>query len=149
MCDSRSAEGTESTAMTSSRKGIFSKVLLLLFGLVSVQAYAATELVAEQVRARLIPSVAQVYPGEEIEIGLQQKIIPHWHTYWKNSGDSGSPTTMEWVLPKGGSAGPIQWPVPERYTLGPVTNYGYAKEVTLLSRVRIPADAPVGSKVPV
>ena len=50
-----------------------------------------------QVQAQLVASVASVYPGAEIYLGVNQKIIPHWYTYWINPGDSGNATTIEWT----------------------------------------------------
>lgn len=100
------------------------------------------------VRAKLVASVGQVHPGEQITIGLNQRIIEHWHTYWSNPGDSGLATTIEWTLPTGASAGDIQWPIPHKFKLGPVTNYGYEREVTLLSPVTVPKDARAGSSFP-
>ena len=52
-----------------------------------------------------------------------------WHTYWQNPGDSGLPTTLEWKLPAGVSAGPIEWPAPHALPAGPLVNYGYDGEV--------------------
>ncbi len=101
------------------------------------------------VRAELVSSVDAVYPGEQITVGLHQRIAPHWHTYWINPGDSGLATTLEWTLPAGSVAGDIQWPAPRRFTQGPVTNYGYENEVTLLTSVRVPANASPGVSFPV
>ncbi len=98
----------------------------------------------EQVAARLVASVDAVHSGSEIYLGVNQRIIPHWHTYWSNPGDSGLPTTIEWSLPAGASAGDILWPSPSRISLGTITNYGYSNEVTLLSKIKIPADAKIG-----
>ncbi|QSA96422.1 protein-disulfide reductase DsbD [Methylococcus sp. EFPC2] len=114
------------------------------------QGYAATaEAATDQVRARLVASVDAVHPGAEILLGVNQRIIPHWHTYWKNPGDSGLATTIAWQLPAGAAAGEILWPVPSRFTVGPVTNYAYADEVTLLSPVTVPKDVAPGGVFPV
>ncbi len=94
------------------------------------------------VTATLLASADAVRPGREILLGVRQRIIPHWHTYWKNPGDSGSPTTITWRLPEGVEAGDIRWPTPGRITLGPITNYGYENEVTLLTPVRLPETLP-------
>ncbi len=110
---------------------------------------AGPQAATPQVRAELVASVSAVQPGEQIQLGVQQRIIPHWHTYWLNPGDSGLATTIAWTLPAGATAGDIQWPVPGRFALGPVTNYGYENEVTLLSPIRIPANARPGSTFPV
>jgi thiol:disulfide interchange protein DsbD len=60
------------------------------------------------------------------------EIIPGWHLYWRNPGDSGEAPRIDWSLPAGWQAGAIQWPVPKRIPVGPLTNYGYEDQVTLL-----------------
>ena len=62
---------------------------------------------SEQVRAELIVHAPDgVAPGKTAWLGLQLAHAPEWHTYWKNSGDSGQPTELQWTLPPGVSAGP-------------------------------------------
>ena len=56
---------------------------------------------------------------------------PDWHVYWKNPGDSGLPTTVDWDLPPGFTAGPLQWPVPERFESDGLVTYGYSGKVLL------------------
>ncbi|MCR5882340.1 thioredoxin family protein [Rhizobacter sp. J219] len=109
-------------------------------------AHAQAEAKTEQVAVRLVSAAATVQPGQSLLVGVQQKIIPHWHTYWANPGDSGLPTTIAWTLPAGATASPIHWPTPSRYSLGPITNYGYADEVTLPSVVQVPADLRDGGR---
>lgn len=120
-------------------------ITIALFVLCFQAQALSNEASTVQVRARLIASVDAVHPGDVILAGVHQNIIPHWHTYWKNPGDSGLPTSIEYTLPPGATAGEIQWPTPGRITLGPVTNYGYDNEVTLLSTIRIPKDIIAGS----
>jgi thiol:disulfide interchange protein len=121
---------------------------LVLFCGVALGALAVAapgpEAATEQVRARLLAQDASVQPGRPLVLGLQQRIVPHWHTYWRNPGDSGLATTIAWALPAGATAGAIDWPAPRRFQLGPVTNYGYADEVTLLSTVQVPAGLRAG-----
>jgi thiol:disulfide interchange protein DsbD len=114
---------------------------------VAADALPQASTATPHVRATLVASVDAVRPGAEILLGVQQQIIPHWHTYWRNPGDSGVPTRIDWSLPAGVEAGAIQWPVPSRISMGPVTNYGYEGEVTLLSAVKVPADTPVGGRI--
>ena len=64
-------------------------------------------------------------------VGLQITHAPEWHTYWKNSGDSGQPTQLVWTLPAGVSAGEIQWPTPQKIAIGTLANYGYEGTVLL------------------
>ncbi|PWF46667.1 thiol:disulfide interchange protein [Massilia glaciei] len=103
----------------------------------------------EQVEVRLISEFASVAPGQTVYLGLEQKIIPHWHTYWKNPGDSGTSTSIKWTLPKGVAASDIIWPAPSRFDIGPVTNYGYSDQVVLLTKLAVPASQAIGSVIPV
>ncbi|HEY6087700.1 MAG TPA: protein-disulfide reductase DsbD domain-containing protein, partial [Burkholderiaceae bacterium] len=75
-------------------------------------AQAATAVVTtEQVRAELVAHAPEgIAPGKPFWLGLQIEHQPHWHTYWKNPGDSGLPTTLSWQLPAGVTAGDIDWP---------------------------------------
>lgn len=99
----------------------------------------------DEVRGRLLVPVASVQPGQTVEFGLRQQIKAGWHTYWANPGDSGLPTTIGWTAPAGTVAGPIRWPAPERHDIGPITNYGYSGEVTLLAPLTLPRDLVPGS----
>ena len=64
-------------------------------------------------------------------VGLQLAHQPKWHTYWKNSGDSGLPTQLTWTLPVGVMAGDIAWPAPKKIKIGSLTNFGYEGTVLL------------------
>ncbi|NJM34034.1 MAG: hypothetical protein HC850_04205 [Rhodomicrobium sp.] len=96
----------------------------------------------QRVQIELFTDIAAVRPGDTVTVALRQIIAPGWHTYWTNPGDSGEPTRINWSLPEGASAGPIQWPLPHAIPVGPLTNYGYSDEVTLLSEIKVPAGAP-------
>src|SRR6187200_477241 len=63
----------------------------------------------DEVRAELVAHAPEgVSAGKPLSLGLLIRHAPHWHTYWKNPGDSGLPTTLEWTLPAGVQAGPIE-----------------------------------------
>ncbi|QPF72241.1 protein-disulfide reductase [Roseateles sp. DAIF2] len=103
--------------------------LSLLPGLALAQGAVVT---TEQVRAELVAQAPEgVEAGKPLWLGLLIKHQPHWHTYWKNPGDSGLPTMLSWELPAGVSAGEIQWPVPQRLPVGPLVNYGYESDLLL------------------
>jgi thiol:disulfide interchange protein/DsbC/DsbD-like thiol-disulfide interchange protein len=100
-----------------------------------------------QVDAGLHSSRAAVAPGETFTIALRETINEGWHTYWRNPGDSGEPTTLTWTLPAGWRAGEIQWPAPEAVPFAMLVNYGYEGEVLFPIEVTAPANARVGSTV--
>ena len=93
-----------------------------------------------QVRAELVAHAPEgVAPGKPLWLGLKIEHQPHWHTYWKNPGDSGLPTTLEWQWPAGVKAGDIEWPTPSKLPIGPLLNYGYEGTLLLPVAVAIPA----------
>ena len=79
-------------------------------------------------------------PGKAVWLGLQLTHQPQWHTYWKNSGDSGLPTTLQWTLPAGLTAGDIAWPLPHKIPIGNLANYGYEDTVLLPVPLTVGAD---------
>ena len=92
----------------------------------------------EQVRAELIAYAPQgidlnasAASSNPVWVGLQLTHQPQWHTYWKNSGDSGQPTTLEWTLPVGVMASDIAWPLPKKIPIADLANYGYEGAVLL------------------
>ncbi len=115
------------------------KSLLLTFALLGVAACSAlaqtggkSVVVTERARAELMAHAPEgVEPGKPVWLGLQLAHKPEWHTYWKNSGDSGLPTQLQWSLPAGVVAGEIAWPVPKKFPIGSLANYGYHNTVLL------------------
>jgi thiol:disulfide interchange protein DsbD len=86
----------------------------------------------DEVQAQLVAHAPDgVVGGKPLWLGLLIRHAPQWHTYWKNPGDSGLPTTLQWKLPAGVSAGAIEWPTPQRLPIGPLMNYGYEGTVLL------------------
>ncbi len=103
---------------------------LNLFGKGSAPVSAVVT--TDQVKAELLAWAPEgVTPGKPVWVGLQLIHKPQWHTYWKNSGDSGLPTQLEWTLPAGITAGDIAWPTPKKIPLGTLANYGYEDTVLL------------------
>ena len=99
------------------------------------------------VEAELVAERTAIAPGEPLTVALRLKMIPEWHTYWRNPGDSGEPTRLEWRLPPGFEASEIHWPYPRRLPAGPLMNYGYEGEVLLLSRIVPPRELAAGTPV--
>src|SRR5690606_38934225 len=94
----------------------------------------------DAVEAELVADVSQAAPGEPFRIGLRLAHDPHWHTYWRNPGDSGLPTRFEPEGPPGASYGDITWPAPSRLAIGDLANYGYEGEIVLARPATLPAD---------
>jgi len=102
---------------------------------------------SQNVEITLISERAAVQAGDVFHVAIRQKIAPDWHTYWRNPGDSGEPTYLNWTLPDGVKAGEIKWPAPTAIPFGPLVNYGFSKSVVLPVEVQIPASAKPGTSI--
>ncbi|WP_257389137.1 protein-disulfide reductase DsbD domain-containing protein, partial [Tahibacter caeni] len=121
--------------------------LPILCGLVAASAgpASAAPLRSEHLTVELVAGKQALVAGRDNWLGLRLSHDAHWHTYWTNAGDTGLATRLEWTLPPGWQAGPIDWPAPERLQLGELFNFGYSGEALLPVAVRVPADARAGS----
>ncbi len=130
---------------TSSLRALALAVLMLLVP----AAVLAQSVKTEHVELELI-SQGEAVPGSETYVALRQKIEPQWHTYWRNSGDSGEATKIAFTLPAGWKAGDFVWKTPEKLPYaGVLMNYGYSDEVILPVALSVPANAQPGSIVPI
>lgn len=81
--------------------------------------------------------------GSSPSVGIHFQLEPGWHIYWQNPGDSGEPPRIEWQLPRGYRAGPIEWPFPQRLEHGGLVDYGYEGDVLLMQKISMPPMAGV------
>ena len=121
---------------TKSMNRIFLFILIAIFGYVAV-AWGEPVYTAN-VKADLITDVSATKPGSSFWVSLKMEMDDGWHTYWRNSGDSGLPTSVQWDLPDGYKAGGIHWPIPQRFEYNSgLVGYGYEGEVLLLMKIQI------------
>ena len=121
---------------------------LLLLAALLLPSLAQGDVVrTERVTARLVSEVSRAAPGETVWVGLHLDMKAGWHTYWRNPGDSGQATALDWTLPEGVTAGDIVWPHPEALPFGPLVNYGYEDEALHLVAITLPQDWPEGEPV--
>jgi thiol:disulfide interchange protein DsbD len=93
-----------------------------------------------RVEARLLIDAGGVRPGEPFSLGVLFDLDRGWHIYWRNPGESGLPTRLDWQIADA-AVGPIRWPAPEVFAEqdGLLTTYGYANQVLLTNEVRFEA----------
>lgn len=106
-------------------------ILSIVLAWLPLGSARAAPVKVDAVEVELVAERVAVVPGETFRMGLRIRHDPHWHTYWRNPGDSGLPTTLELTTPTGITTGPLQWPAPRRIPLGPLVNYGYEGEIVL------------------
>lgn len=128
------------------------RALVALLAVASALAAHAQSAVVKtaEVRAELVAHAPEgVSAGKPVWFGLVIEHAPHWHTYWKNPGDSGLPTTLTWQLPAGVAAGDIAWPTPSRLPIGPLVNYGFEGKLLLPVPVTVAPDFKGGESIDV
>lgn len=117
----------------------FAGVLFLLLSTVAIPVSGQTYEGRELVKAKVIADTDGIAPGKPFTAGLLLQMAPHWHTYWKFSGDAGLPSQINWALPPGWKVGEIQWPIPLRLMdPGDIETYGYENEVLLMQEITPP-----------
>jgi len=107
---------------------------------------AAASIQTEQLGIELVSESTTLVPGTTAQLGLHLRHAPGWHTYWINPGDSGLPTRLNWSLAGGYRADDIDWPVPKRFNVGGIANFGYDADVLLPVSLHVPEDAKPGSR---
>lgn len=111
--------------------------LFIIFGALGFVNAAFAQMPSQNVKTEIILEKNSVKAGTSFHIALVQKIAPGWHTYWRNPGDVGDATRIEWQLPKGVEIGGFKWPAPSKLPYGEFINYGYSSEAILPMEVKI------------
>ena len=87
----------------------------------------------------MVSENAVIAGGKPFTVGVKIHHHEGYHTYWQNPGIAGVPVKLEWKLPEGFSAGPIQWPHPEKSMMAIHPVHGFERDVMLLVEITPPA----------
>jgi len=118
---------------------------LSCLAIMMASAAAAEEI---HVRARLVADVAELRSGESFHLGVLLEPEPGWHVYWRNPGEAGLATEIDYELPRGFEANNLRWPVPISFEQSDgIGGYGYEDPVVLAAEVTTPDRVP--SSIPV
>jgi thiol:disulfide interchange protein DsbD len=117
---------------------LYTLVALLLTGTVNAQTGLSIQ---------LVPETSAIVPGETFRVGLFIHHEPGWHTYWRQPGIVGVPTTIAWALPDGFEAGPLEYPEPEATKMFQIKAQGYERDVLLQTVIRAPKNLKIGSQI--
>jgi thiol:disulfide interchange protein DsbD len=127
---------------------LLGRLLLLSFLtlLTSARAQFSFAGASDHVKTSLVADTTAIEAGKPFTVGVRFDIAETWDIYWRFGGDLGLPTRVDWELPEGFRAGPLQWPLPEAHLAdGDIMNYIYRHEAVLLSEITPPAQLPPGS----
>lgn len=123
---------------------LFSLGLLGAFAAAPAAGAAGPPAPADLVKGMIVAEDTAVAPAATLWVDVHLDIKPGWHIYWRNPGDAGLPTTIAWTLPPGFAAGDVQWPVPERFVVGKIGDYGYTGAADLMVPIAAPKDLDGG-----
>lgn len=117
----------------------FAEMLVLALGLSSsAQAQDASDWTTQaHTAARLIAGATVTTPGATfVRAGIEIKLGPGWHTYWRDPGDTGVPPTFDFSGSDNVKSAKVMWPAPESFPDGAGgTSIGYVDHVILPVRV--------------
>ena len=122
------------------------KLFLTLFFAASM-ANAQVPGATQNVRASIEAETAAPAPGDTVTVAIIMDPKPGWHDYWLNPGDAGTPLELDWKLPPGVSAGPIQAPVPETLIVSGFMNHIYKTRHAFLVDLKIAPTVSAGQKL--
>ncbi|HEY8991756.1 MAG TPA: thioredoxin family protein [Luteolibacter sp.] len=97
--------------------------------------------------ATLVSEVRAIAPGQPFAVALELRHPGGWHSYYRNSGGLEKPPVIDWSLPTGFTAGPIQWPVPEVKDGVFGKSFVYSGSPAFLIEITPPANLRTGESV--
>ena len=97
--------------------------------------------------ATLSPESQSLTPGKPLCVALQLKHPAGWHSYYRNSGGIENSPAIEWKLPPGFTAGPLQWPTPEVKDGYSGKSFVYPDSPVFLLDIAVPTTVTVGASV--
>ncbi|WP_423602118.1 protein-disulfide reductase DsbD family protein [Sphingomonas sp. MS122] len=132
------------------RRLSFALVTLLCW----IAALAAVPAAAQQagqdnLAVELVAETDSPAPGSEVTLAFVATPDPGWHGYWKNPGDAGLDTRLDWKLPQGVTPSELRYPVPTRLLIAGIMNYVYKGSYTQLATLKIPAGLAPGTALPI
>jgi suppressor for copper-sensitivity B len=81
--------------------------------------------------ARLITATTATGSGATVDAGLEIRLAPGWHAYWRSPGDAGIPPSIDFAGSQNLAHADIRWPAPTRYSLQDLETAGYENRVVL------------------
>jgi DsbC/DsbD-like thiol-disulfide interchange protein len=98
-------------------------------------------------KLELVSEVTAIVPGEEFYVGLFIQHEKGWHTYYKQPGIVGVPTSVVWTLPLGFKAGELEYPEPEATKMFQIKAQGYERDILLQTKIQAPSTLKEGERI--
>jgi suppressor for copper-sensitivity B len=90
-------------------------------------------------QARLVADRVAVGPDGRLGLGVELRLAPGWHTYWRDPGESGAPPAFDWSGSENLAAAELRWPAPRRFEAFGLDGYGWEEAVVFPVEARVAA----------
>ena len=104
----------------------------LLFFSVFLGSIIHAQKVEDLIQVSVLSDLVKISPGGQGSILVKVELKPEWHVYWKTSGESGFPTTIEWEAVNGFQMGDLKFPTPLLYEFQEMVSYVHKDSFYLL-----------------
>ena len=110
---------------------------LLMFQAAGAEALESPWADTGKAQVRLLAAGASRNDSAALRAGVEIRLAPGWHTYWRYPGDAGVPPRFDWSGSSNLAAVEVRWPAPERIPVeGGLQSIGYEGNVILPLSVR-------------
>lgn len=135
------------------------KLLLLLAGFIALHTAASAQQTSPNplgsrdgrthISASLQAETLRPVAGRPVTLAFVMTPEPGWHGYWLNPGDAGKPIDPTWTLPKGVTARPLRYPVPQTLLISGLMNHVYEGQYAVLAEAQVPPGLTPGTRLPI
>jgi suppressor for copper-sensitivity B len=122
---------------TSVIAGIFSGVAVVASPLSGAHAAATAWVGDEHAASRLVTAVEATGSGHTIDAGIEIRMAPGWHTYWRTPGDAGIAPTIDWTGSMNLARAEAAWPAPARLSTHGLESYVYPDHALLPIAIKL------------
>lgn len=80
---------------------------------------------------RLLTATAATGAARRLGAGIEFRLAPGWHTYWRSPGDAGVAPRFDWRGSHNLARATLAWPAPRRFSQQGLDTIGYRGDVVL------------------
>lgn len=100
-------------------------------------AQVTTPLAKPDVSTQLIVGTFDAGRPATAWLGLDIRLGPGWHTYWRSAGDAGAPPEFDWSGSRNVKDVSVEWPAPRRFSEDGIDTFGYVDRVLFPVQFRV------------
>jgi suppressor for copper-sensitivity B len=95
------------------------------------EAAASAWIGDDHAAVRLLSATEATGSAPYVDAGIEIRLAPGWHTYWRSPGDAGIPPHVDWKGSRNLADARIAWPAPRRVSISGFETAAYDNDVIL------------------